>query len=731
MARKKIAILGGGMGALSTAYALTSRPRWQQHYDITVYQLGWRLGGKCASAREQHNHDRNLEHGLHVWLGCYHNAFRMLRDCYVRANWDQRSRLGSVDAAVSGVDEVPCMDYVNGRWYVWPLKYPHHPGKPGEGLLGLFSLWKGARATLRTAHEQHQLYRRKAGIGPAPVAVPPASVKRLAPDDKDALAAANDLASSMSRCAGRHSRAQLTGLMWLLDEARVSHHATHEQHPPTDPLLHRLWVMADLGTAIVRGLIADDVLLRGYESIDHWEFRDWLSHHGAHETTLTSGLLRELYDAGFSYRDGVTGSGIGTDWGNADLAAGTAVYSTFQISINYAGSVCYELNAGMGEVVIAPLFAALRDAGVRFEFFQRVKSLKLNDAGTRIAEIHVGQQVALKRDTYDPIVEDPETNIPTWPDQPIAGQIRDAGAISGVNLESYWNGWADVGERVLKSGDEFDEVVLAISIAGLPEICADLTSAPGALGERWSAMFDAIKTTQTQSAELWLNRSLEQTGWDAGALPVDAGPEPFDVWADVDQVLRTESWPADGPKSLSYLCGPLAGSYLSCPPNDTSVPALALADVQTVLTQWLENNAHSLWPALQTPDGGFDWDALYDPEGRSGAARLQAQYLRANIDPSERYVLSVHGSAAHRMNAGDTLLDNLVVAGDWTRTAFNAGNVEAAVLSGLAASHVIAQRSEGFWVRLLGNVEAWLWRHGLWSRRGWSTRPAKKIPAER
>jgi uncharacterized protein with NAD-binding domain and iron-sulfur cluster len=48
---QKVAILGGGIAALSTAFELTSQPDWQSKYDVTLYQLGWRLGGKCATAR--------------------------------------------------------------------------------------------------------------------------------------------------------------------------------------------------------------------------------------------------------------------------------------------------------------------------------------------------------------------------------------------------------------------------------------------------------------------------------------------------------------------------------------------------------------------------------------------------------------------------------------------------------------------------------------------------------
>ena len=53
----KIAILGGGIGALTAAFYLTSEPYWKDRYDITVYQLGWRLGGKGASGRTAYVED--------------------------------------------------------------------------------------------------------------------------------------------------------------------------------------------------------------------------------------------------------------------------------------------------------------------------------------------------------------------------------------------------------------------------------------------------------------------------------------------------------------------------------------------------------------------------------------------------------------------------------------------------------------------------------------------------
>ncbi len=68
------------MAGLTAAWEL-SRPEHRGRIDqVTVYQRGWRLGGKGASSRGAHG--RIEEHGLHVWLGYYDNAFRLMREAY-------------------------------------------------------------------------------------------------------------------------------------------------------------------------------------------------------------------------------------------------------------------------------------------------------------------------------------------------------------------------------------------------------------------------------------------------------------------------------------------------------------------------------------------------------------------------------------------------------------------------------------------------------------------------
>ncbi|HSY56912.1 MAG TPA: NAD(P)-binding protein, partial [Bradyrhizobium sp.] len=87
----EVAIIGGGCASIAAAFELT-RPRHKGAYHVTIYQLGWRLGGKGASGRGPAG--RIEEHGLHVWLGCYDNAFQLLRECYDELNAKARKAKG-------------------------------------------------------------------------------------------------------------------------------------------------------------------------------------------------------------------------------------------------------------------------------------------------------------------------------------------------------------------------------------------------------------------------------------------------------------------------------------------------------------------------------------------------------------------------------------------------------------------------------------------------------------
>jgi hypothetical protein len=103
---------------------------------------------------------------------------------------------------------------------------------------------------------------------------------------------------------------------------------------------------------------------------------------------------------------------------------------------------------------------------------------------------------------------------------------------------------------------------------------------------------------------------------------------------------------------------------------------------------FLDREIGALWPAASGPDG-FRWNLLTDPANGTGVERLSAQYLRANVDPSDRYVQSLPGSGRHRIPPGRTGFANLAVAGDWTASGLPAGCLESATRSGVLAARAI------------------------------------------
>jgi len=166
--------------------------------------------------------------------------------------------------------------------------------------------------------------------------------------------------------------------------------------------------------------------------------------------------------------------------------------------------------------------------------------------------------------------------------------------------------------------------------------------------------------------------------------------EPFDSWADMTELLPTESWPAStetvkAPRSIHYFCSPMKDAGVVDPTGH----------VYDLAKGYLQTRIGHLWPKATTPltPQGLDWSLLVDPENRDGDERLKAQYVRANTEGSERYVQSFPGTITKRLRAGNgsdgSGVSNLYLAGDWVITGLNAGSAEAAVEGGMLASKAL------------------------------------------
>ena len=131
--RPRVVILGGGIAGLTAAWRL-SEPGWEGRFaSITVLERGFRLGGKGASGRGVHG--RIEEHGLHVWLGHYDNAFRLIRDCYAeldRDRTDPRCPIRRWEQAFRPAGQLGLFDSGPGGWAPWVATFTQNRQLPGE-----------------------------------------------------------------------------------------------------------------------------------------------------------------------------------------------------------------------------------------------------------------------------------------------------------------------------------------------------------------------------------------------------------------------------------------------------------------------------------------------------------------------------------------------------------------------------------------------------------------------
>jgi uncharacterized protein with NAD-binding domain and iron-sulfur cluster len=203
----------------------------------------------------------------------------------------------------------------------------------------------------------------------------------------------------------------------------------------------------------------------------------------------------------------------------------------------------------------------------------------------------------------------------------------------------------------------------------------------------WAAAVKRLPTVATQAVQLWLKRTAVELGTLEGAV-LGGFVEPFDTWADMPHLVSEEK--VKGAETVAYFCNVLADAPPPERGNADDWLARREAVVKEHALRFIERDLGRIWPlALDRQTRKFDWGVLVAADDKNGRQRLDDQYLRANVEPSERYVLSVPGSSAFRIKPEDTGFRNLYAAGDWTSCVLNAGCVEAAVISGMRAANAI------------------------------------------
>jgi uncharacterized protein with NAD-binding domain and iron-sulfur cluster len=259
-------------------------------------------------------------------------------------------------------------------------------------------------------------------------------------------------------------------------------------------------------------------------------------------------------------------------------------------------------------------------------------------------------------------------------------------AASGVDLEQPPADFHDAGEVVI-GPDDFDLVVLGVSIAGLPGICKGMIDS----SPRWQKMVDTVKTVRTEALQLWSKPTAYGLGWREMGRPIaswdyeDAPLNLLNVWGDLSALIPWEGWTvAEYPQNVAYFCSAMSDDV----PDDQ-----AKAQTRKDAVRMLNDGIRIMWKDAVDAEGRFRWDLLVDarPGEHRGEDRIDSQYYRANTAPSERYVLSVPGSSKHRIQANDpNEFENLYVCGDWTWCNLNSGCMEAATMSGMLCASALS-----------------------------------------
>lgn len=708
----KVAIIGGGCAGMAAAFEL-SRPELGGRFEVTVYQQGWRLGGKGASGRRAPT-QRIEEHGLHLWMGFYENAFRMIRECYEELGRDPATcPIARWDDAFKPDNFVGVTERTgDGAWRNWNALFPPAAGTPGDPLasatpfsvpgyltrcvLLLRTLITSVQDRTPRSDEKHRedlVGAIAALIGSTVKGVsadPAGSIRRIASYGQLAVAtalaeAADLLRNIVERPDTWRGGAEHGQAVSLLGRLSALVHRQIDSLTKSDREISRIWEIVDVVLAIIRGILRDGLVLdrKGFDAIDHLDWREWLAKHGASQRTLDSAFIRGSYDLLFAYEDG--------DLARPRLAAGIALRGSLRMFFTYRGALFWKMQAGMGDIVFAPLYEALKARGVKFEFFHRLDRIRLDRDGGHVEKLEMTAQARTKDGApYQPLVD--VKGLPCWPAQPDYDQLVNGQTLrkAGWDPESRW-GRRRGKARTLKVRSDFDFVVLATGLGEVPIVAEELAAASG----DWRKMVDNLGTVATQSFQVWLDEPVEDLGWTLPPINISGYVEPFDTWADMRQLGKVEDWKSE-PATVAYFCSVLADDDI---PKSRNPRRGAHLTVRRNAISYLQNDVAHFWPGA-VDDDGFRWSLLsYQDEGSGeepggeqpgGQERFDTQFWQANINPTDRYVLSLPGSLQYRISPLEEHFDNLTVAGDWTSCGHTAGCVEAAVMSGRLASHALS-----------------------------------------
>jgi uncharacterized protein with NAD-binding domain and iron-sulfur cluster len=652
----RVVILGGGPAGVAAAFWLTA-PEQNNRYQVTLYTQGWRLGGKCASGRNQSEGDRIEEHGLHMLMGCYQNAFATLRACYEAWTPPPGSPISTWTEAFIPQRQVTLMekDGPGGSWAPWNFaNLPQTPGEPGDGY------GAGLVAAAAPADSIQALVSRLADWLEQSI-----GAHVLINGGADAIEALRGPLVGPFDSLMKEKLAALEIANMQLAVAIAAETIARETVPLAfpDSAVSRLLILANLGFAMGIGYLRD-IALQGegaYDKLNALDFCAWLKTCGAFPEALAAAPIRAIYDLTFAFPGGVAG---GSDTGS--LAAGVTFRFVMELAFGYRNAPLWKMAAGMGDAVFTPFYQVLeaRQPGC-VKFFSRLADMHAGTDG-RIQSIDVSiQAVTTNGAPYNPLVL--VENLLCWPNQPDWSQLQNGSVLQHdkVDFESSFCTVSVGPPQTLKVDQDFDLVILAIPPAAILQTPASFTQGSAS----WQTALQGSSSVATQSLQLWMSATVENLGWTLGATVLTAFAEDYDSWGDMSHLLAMETWSGPNPpQAIGYFVG-----CMPVPERPPPLPGSMQQEATQLADEWMTQSLSTLWPA-------------YAP------SQVVSRYEVANFDGWELYVQTPGGTnVASRLSPAATAgFSNLYVVGDWTLTRFSGGCFESAVESAMLASQAIS-----------------------------------------
>lgn len=668
-AKKKVVVLGGGIGGISAAFELSKHTK--ETHEISLYQMGWRIGGKGASGRNLNpGYGKRIEeHGLHMWSGLYENSFRVMREAYgMLDRIPGKDPLATIDEAFHKHSTIVLMEKHKGEWKRWAIEAPTNDETPGTNNELYLDLWDYVGEALQLIMGRRFIA--KTNLGKITTSI---FTLLLAPFAFLSMALYKILRFFKAWWIIQNLICFLMTCFMKLFWMEVKNHLDNDE-------VRRGWIVANTAFANLKGALKSNVIKKGMEYLDDQDYKAWMSKYivfdrmeDGKSLTLNSPLVQFIYDAQFSYLEG--------DLSKPNIGAGGSLRTVIRMAFTWKGAILWKMQGGMGDVVFTPFYKALQKQGVTFNFFNMVKEVQLSADGTTVKSIKMVRQAKLIHDNYEPLVD--VKGLPCWPSEPIWEQLEEGERLKseGVNFESYLFEGGE--EYTLEVGKDFDEVIFALPVACIPIVGKQLIDN----NVRWKMLVDKLKTVRTGALQTWWNKTSEELQEFSIAknepLYSCYHPTPLNTMSDMSFLDKYEDWNSqeDKPASQMYFCGPLRDASSN---QDSFNQKLGDDLAKKNALNLLENLSSPLLPGSWNGEN-FEWKNLYTNE-QQDASGIDNQYVRANVNPQERFTLTNTGSTKYRIRPGDSGYNNLFLAGDWTDNSFNLANIEATVMSGMLCS---------------------------------------------